>query len=45
MPIDADLLVRRRKSETAPRSLNATTATPATAQPPGGDNATDLLTD
>jgi len=45
MPINADLLVRGRKSETAPPSLNATTTTPATAQPPGGDNATRFFID
>jgi len=42
MAIDAARLRRRRPSETAPRSLNATPQRPATAPPPGGDNATDF---
>src|SRR4029079_5256612 len=43
MAFDAAFLRRRRPSETASRSLNATPQRPATAPPPGGDNATDFF--
>jgi len=41
MAIDAAPFRRRRPSETAPRSLNATPQRLATASPPDGDYAPD----
>jgi hypothetical protein len=45
MAMSAALIRRRRTGETASRSLNATPQRPATALPPGGDNATDFFID